>query len=88
MWNGGATPNAAEHAGDKDKDTNSAIRLSNAVYVKPPVQTEIKKAVNGKDHHDLAIPAEEFTYKITSPWPGPVNSSKLVDKVLPELEII
>ncbi|MGT2963574.1 isopeptide-forming domain-containing fimbrial protein, partial [Streptococcus sp. S784/96/1] len=88
MWNGGTTPNVDEHAADKDKGTKSTIRRSNAVYVKPPVQTEIKKAVNDKEHHDLEKPAEEFTYKITSPWPGPVKSFKLVDKVVPELEII
>ncbi|WP_303972436.1 isopeptide-forming domain-containing fimbrial protein [Streptococcus merionis] len=88
MWNGGETPNEEEHAADSANNKKSSIRRSNAVYVKPPVKTEIKKAVNQKEHEDLKTSDEEFTYTVTSPWPGPVQSFKLEDKVVPELEII
>lgn len=92
MWNGKSTPDFSEHNAQTDEDgkviKKSTIRRSNAVFVKPPVVTEVKKKVNNKEHHDLDAFAEEFTYTITTPWPGPVDSFKIEDKVVPELEIM
>ncbi|MGT2937437.1 isopeptide-forming domain-containing fimbrial protein, partial [Streptococcus caprae] len=93
MWNGGSTPNNDEHATKYADDgktvvSKSTMRNSNAVYVKPPVVTEIEKAVNNAEHYDLKEQAEEFEYAVTVPWPGLVDSFKIEDQVVSELEIV
>ncbi|MGT2675158.1 isopeptide-forming domain-containing fimbrial protein, partial [Streptococcus rupicaprae] len=86
MWNGGETPNEEDHAARPPG--KSTMRRSNAVYVKPPVATKIDKKVNNKEHEDLKTPNEEFTYTLTSPWPGLVDSFSIKDTVVDELEIV
>ena len=65
----------------------STIRRSNPVYVKPPVETEIEKKVNDKEHEDLKTEDEVFKYKVSVPWPGIANNFSITDTVVPELEV-
>ena len=65
----------------------STIRRSNPVYVKPPVETEVTKKVNDKEHEDLKKEEELFKYKVTVPWPGIADTFSLTDTVVSELEV-
>ena len=86
MWNGeDNNPDPSKHA--KTADKPSTIRRSNPVYVKPPVDTEITKKVNDKEHEDLGTEEELFEYKVTVPWPGIADNFTLTDTVVPELEV-
>ena len=86
MWNGeDNNPDPSKHA--KTDDKPSTIRRSNPVYVKPPVDTEITKKVNDKEHEDLKTEGELFEYKVTVPWPGIADTFSLTDTVVPELEV-
>ena len=86
MWNGeDNNPDPSNHA--KTADKPSTIRRSNPVYVKPPVDTEITKKVNDKEHEDLGTEEELFEYKVTVPWPGIADNFTLTDTVVPELEV-
>ena len=86
MWNGeDNNPDPSNHA--KTADKPSTIRRSNPVYVKPPVETEITKKVNDKEHEDLKKEEELFEYKVTVPWPGIADTFSLTDTVVPELEV-
>ena len=86
MWNGeDNTPDQSKHA--KTTDKPSTIRRSNPVYVKPPVETEIEKKVNDKEHEDLKTEDEVFKYKVSVPWPGIADSFSITDTVVPELEV-
>ena len=86
MWNGeDNTPDQSKHA--KTADKPSTIRRSNPVYVKPPVDTEITKKVNDKEHEDLKTEEELFEYKVTVPWPGIADTFSLTDTVVSELEV-
>ena len=86
MWNGeDNNPDPSKHA--KTADKPSTIRRSNPVYVKPPVETEITKKVNDKEHEDLKTEEELFEYKVTAPWPGIADNFTLTDTVVPELEV-
>ena len=86
MWNGeDNNPDPSKHA--KTADKPSTIRRSNPVYVKPPVDTEITKKVNDKEHEDLKAEEELFEYKVTAPWPGIADNFTLTDTVVSELEI-
>ncbi len=86
MWNGeDNNPDPSKHA--KTADKPSTIRRSNPVYVKPPVDTEITKKVNDKEHEDLKAEEELFEYKVTAPWPGIADNFTLTDTVVPELEV-
>ncbi|MGT2950100.1 isopeptide-forming domain-containing fimbrial protein [Streptococcus cuniculi] len=87
LWNGTKDPDEKNHL-KATPDGRDTVRRSNAVYVKPPVETEITKAVNDKEHEDLRTPGEEFTYTVKSPWPGIADSFELKDKVVDELEIV
>ncbi|MCQ9212445.1 MULTISPECIES: isopeptide-forming domain-containing fimbrial protein [unclassified Streptococcus] len=87
LWNGSTHPDETEHL-KATPDGRDTVRRSNAVYVKPPVESEITKAVNNKEHEDLRTPAEEFTYTVKSPWPGIADSFELTDTVVDELEIV
>ena len=85
MWNGeDNNPDPSKHA--KTADKPSTIRRSNPVYVKPPVETEITKKVNDKEHEDLKK-EELFEYKVTVPWPGIADTFSLTDTVVSELEV-
>ena len=86
MWNGeDDTPEPSKH--EKTPDKPSTIRRSNSVYVKPPVDTEIEKKVNDKEHEDLDTEDQVFKYKVSVPWPGIADSFSITDTVVPELEI-
>ena len=86
MWNGeDNNPDPSKHA--KTADKPSTIRRSNPVYVKPPVETEITKKVNDKEHEDLKAEEELFEYKVTAPWPGIADNFTLTDTVVSELEV-
>ena len=86
MWNGeDNNPDPSNHA--KTADKPSTIRRSNPVYVKPPVETEIEKKVNDKEHEDLKTEDEVFKYKVSVPWPGIANNFSITDTVVPELEV-
>ena len=86
MWNGeDNNPDPSNHA--KTADKPSTIRRSNPVYVKPPVETEITKKVNDKEHEDLKKEEELFEYKVTVPWPGIADTFSLTDTVVSELEV-
>ena len=86
MWNGeDNNPDPSKHA--KTADKPSTIRRSNPVYVKPPVDTEITKKVNNKEHEDLKTEEELFEYKVTVPWPGIADTFSLTDTVVSELEV-
>ena len=86
MWNGeDNNPDPSKHA--KTADKPSTIRRSNPVYVKPPVETEITKKVNDKEHEDLKAEEELFEYKVTVPWPGIADTFSLTDTVVSELEV-
>jgi len=86
MWNGeDNTPDQSKHA--KTADKPSTIRRSNPVYVKPPVETEIEKKVNDKEHEDLKTEDEVFKYKVSVPWPGIADNFTLTDTVVSELEV-
>ena len=86
MWNGeDNNPDPSKHA--KTADKPSTIRRSNPVYVKPPVDTEITKKVNDKEHEDLKTEEELFEYKVTVPWPGIADTFSLTDTVVSELEV-
>lgn len=86
MWNGeDNNPDPSKHA--KTADKPSTIRRSNPVYVKPPVETEITKKVNDKEHEDLKKEEELFEYKVTVPWPGIADTFSLTDTVVSELEV-
>ena len=86
MWNGeDNNPDPSKHA--KTADKPSTIRRSNPVYVKPPVDTEITKKVNDKEHEDLKAEEELFEYKVTAPWPGIADNFTLTDTVVSELEV-
>ena len=86
MWNGeDDTPEPSKH--EKTTDKPSTIRRSNSVYVKPPVDTEIEKKVNDKEHEDLDTEDQVFKYKVSVPWPGIADSFSITDTVVPELEI-
>ena len=86
VWNGeDNNPDPSNHA--KTADKPSTIRRSNPVYVKPPVETEITKKVNDKEHEDLKKEEELFEYKVTVPWPGIADTFSLTDTVVPELEV-
>ena len=87
MWNGeDDSPNQNAHA--KTKDKASTIRRSNPIYVKPPLDTEVDKKVNEKEHEGLQADGEEFEYKVTAPWPGIADKFTLTDTVVDELEIV
>ena len=86
MWNGeDNNPDPSNHA--KTADKPSTIRRSNPVYVKPPVETEVTKKVNDKEHEDLKKEEELFEYKVTVPWPGIADTFSLTDTVVSELEV-
>ena len=86
MWNGeDNNPDLSKHA--KTADKPSTIRRSNPVYVKPPVETEVTKKVNDKEHEDLKKEEELFEYKVTVPWPGIADTFSLTDTVVSELEV-
>ena len=86
MWNGeDNNSDPSNHA--KTADKPSTIRRSNPVYVKPPVETEITKKVNDKEHEDLKTEEQLFKYKVSVPWPGIADSFSITDTVVPELEI-
>lgn len=86
MWNGeDNNPDPSKHA--KTDDKPSTIRRSNPVYVKPPVDTEITKKVNDKEHEDLKTEGELFEYKVSVPWPGIADTFSLTDTVVSELEV-
>ena len=86
MWNGeDNTPNQDAHA--KTDTKASTIRRSNPIYVKPPLDTEVDKKVNEKEHEGLRMDGEEFEYKVTAPWPGIADKFTLTDTVVDELEI-
>mgnify|MGYP000876202238 FL=1 len=86
MWNGeDNNPDPSKHA--KTADKPSTIRRSNPVYVKPPVDTEITKKVNDKEHEDLKTEEQLFEYKVTVPWPGLADTFSLADTVVSELEV-
>ncbi|MCY7107071.1 isopeptide-forming domain-containing fimbrial protein [Streptococcus oralis] len=86
MWNGeDNNSDPSKHA--KTADKPSTIRRSNPVYVKPPVDTEITKKVNNKEHEDLKTEEELFEYKVTVPWPGIADTFSLTDTVVSELEV-
>ncbi|RSK19337.1 LPXTG-anchored isopeptide-forming adhesin PadA [Streptococcus oralis] len=86
MWNGeDNNPDPSKHA--KTADKPSTIRRSNPVYVKPPVETEITKKVNDKEHEELKTEEELFEYKVTVPWPGIADTFSLTDTVVSELEV-
>ncbi|MDU7195144.1 MAG: LPXTG-anchored isopeptide-forming adhesin PadA, partial [Streptococcus sp.] len=86
MWNGeDNNPDPSNHA--KTADKPSTIRRSNPVYVKPPVETEVTKKVNDKEHENLKKEEELFEYKVTVPWPGIADTFSLTDTVVSELEV-
>ena len=86
MWNGeDNNPDPSKHA--KTDDKPSTVRRSNPVYVKPPVDTEITKKVNDKEHEDLKTEGELFEYKVSVPWPGIADTFSLTDTVVSELEV-
>ncbi|HEL1567887.1 TPA: isopeptide-forming domain-containing fimbrial protein [Streptococcus suis] len=82
VWNGGT-------ADPQDKDAE--LRRSNAVYVVPPVKTDITKKVSqsstadGTDHLELPTRLDDYYYQISSTWPGLFDSYVIEDILVPEL---
>ncbi|HEL1630612.1 TPA: isopeptide-forming domain-containing fimbrial protein, partial [Streptococcus suis] len=82
VWNGST-------ADPQDKDAE--LRRSNAVYVVPPVKTDITKKVSqsptadGTDHLELLTRLDDYYYQISSTWPGLFDSYVIEDILVPEL---
>ncbi|WP_162012053.1 isopeptide-forming domain-containing fimbrial protein, partial [Streptococcus sp. S784/96/1] len=82
VWNG----NTAD-----PQDKTAQTRRSNAVYVVPPVKTDITKKVsqtikdNGEEHLELPTRLDEYYYQINSTWPGLFDNYIIEDVLVPEL---
>ncbi|WP_105243602.1 isopeptide-forming domain-containing fimbrial protein [Streptococcus suis] len=82
VWNGNT---------DDPQDKNAKLRRSNAVYVVPPVKTDITKKVSqsqtadGADHLELPTRLDDYYYQISSTWPGLFDSYVIEDILVPEL---
>ncbi|MBY5035021.1 isopeptide-forming domain-containing fimbrial protein, partial [Streptococcus gallolyticus] len=72
-------------------DKTAKIRRSNAVYVAPPVQTDIKKSVMqnptdaGGAHLELPTREDDYYYSLESTWPGLFDTYGISDLLVPEL---
>ncbi|HEM3217932.1 TPA: isopeptide-forming domain-containing fimbrial protein [Streptococcus suis 2524] len=84
---------------DDPMDENALNRRSNAVYVVPPVVTDIKKDVQSVEgtgegyikeqtQLNLAQRSQEYFYNVESTWPGLADSYILSDTLVPELEFV
>ncbi|OZV87522.1 hypothetical protein CFK61_09830, partial [Streptococcus agalactiae] len=85
IWNGNTT------AVD---DPTSQLRRSNAVYVAPPLKTDVAKEVSqdsnvkGGNHLDLSTRLDDYYYRINSTWPGIFDSYTIEDILVPELRTL
>ncbi|WNZ95926.1 isopeptide-forming domain-containing fimbrial protein [Streptococcus iniae] len=85
IWNGNTT------AVD---DPTSQLRRSNAVYVAPPLKTDVTKEVSqdsnvkGGNHLDLSTRLDDYYYRINSTWPGIFDSYTIEDILVPELRTL
>ncbi|NQG76972.1 isopeptide-forming domain-containing fimbrial protein [Streptococcus suis] len=84
---------------DNPTDPRASVRRSNAVYVVPPVETDIKKDVQSvdgtgegyvkdQDQLYLGTRSQEYYYNVESAWPGLADSYTLTDTLVPELEFV
>ncbi|WP_156009652.1 isopeptide-forming domain-containing fimbrial protein, partial [Streptococcus ruminantium] len=84
---------------DNPTDPRASVRRSNAVYVVPPVETDIKKDVQSvdgtgegyvKDQDQLYLNtrSQEYYYNVESAWPGIAKSYILSDTLVDELEVL
>ncbi|WP_165437300.1 isopeptide-forming domain-containing fimbrial protein, partial [Streptococcus ruminantium] len=84
---------------DNPTDPKASVRRSNAVYVVPPVETDIKKDVQSvegtgegyvkdQDQLYLGTRSQEYYYNVESAWPGLADSYTLTDTLVPELEFV
>ncbi|BDD41815.1 isopeptide-forming domain-containing fimbrial protein [Streptococcus ruminantium] len=82
VWNGTTA---------EPEDSTGKVRRSNAVYVVPPVKTDITKKVsqtikdNGEEHLELPTRLDEYYYQINSTWPGLFDNYIIEDVLVPEL---
>ncbi|MGT2732914.1 isopeptide-forming domain-containing fimbrial protein [Streptococcus ruminantium] len=85
--------------GDNPTDPRASVRRSNAVYVVPPVETDIKKDVQSvdgigegyvkdQDQLYLGTRSQEYYYNVESAWPGIAKSYILSDTLVDELEVL
>ncbi|WP_161950378.1 isopeptide-forming domain-containing fimbrial protein [Streptococcus suis] len=90
VWNGKT---------NNPEDEEAKTRRSNTVYVKPPVETDIKKDVQsvpnkeagykpGNSQEYLENRSQEFYYNVESSWPGLFDTYSISDTLVPELEVI
>ncbi|MGQ7537808.1 isopeptide-forming domain-containing fimbrial protein, partial [Streptococcus suis] len=90
VWNGKT---------DNPEDEGAKTRRSNTVYVKPPVETDIKKDVQSvpnkeagykpeNSHEYLSSREQEFYYNVESSWPGLFDTYNISDTLVPELEVV
>ncbi|NQH54253.1 isopeptide-forming domain-containing fimbrial protein [Streptococcus suis] len=90
VWNGKT---------NNPEDEEAKTRRSNTVYVKPPVETDIKKDVQsvpnkeagykpGNSQEYLENRTQEFYYNVESSWPGLFDTYSISDTLVPELEVI
>ncbi|MDQ8767804.1 isopeptide-forming domain-containing fimbrial protein, partial [Streptococcus ruminantium] len=84
---------------DNPTDPKASVRRSNAVYVVPPVETDIKKDVQSvdgtgegyvknQDQLYLNTRSQEYYYNVESAWPGIAKSYILSDTLVDELEVL
>ncbi|NQN42549.1 isopeptide-forming domain-containing fimbrial protein [Streptococcus suis] len=84
---------------DNPTDPRASVRRSNAVYVVPPVETDIKKDVQSvdgtgegyvkdQDQLYLGTRSQEYYYNVESAWPGIAKSYILSDTLVDELEVL
>ncbi|WP_237375501.1 isopeptide-forming domain-containing fimbrial protein [Streptococcus ruminantium] len=84
---------------DNPTDPKASVRRSNAVYVVPPVETDIKKDVQSvegtgegyvkdQDQLYLGTRSQEYYYNVESAWPGIAKSYILSDTLVDELEVL
>ncbi|WP_131542218.1 isopeptide-forming domain-containing fimbrial protein [Streptococcus sp. X16XC17] len=73
------------------EDTTAKLRRSNAVYVVPPVKTDISKKVTqdlnvaGTDHLELPTRLDAYYYQLNSTWSGLFDRCLIEDTLVPEL---
>lgn len=83
IWNGDTT---------SILDKTASIRRSNAVYVAPPLSTDVSKEVGqnsnevGTNHLELPVRSADYFYRVNSTWPGIFDSYTVEDILVPELE--
>ncbi|WP_175282150.1 isopeptide-forming domain-containing fimbrial protein [Streptococcus parauberis] len=83
IWNGDTT---------SISDSTARIRRSNAVYVAPPLSTDVTKEVGensnevGTNHLELPVRSDDYYYRVNSTWPGIFDSYTVEDILVPELE--